>query len=224
MDSMSAPFSGGGGSIVDAATSFSEPASASQVMFPNASSNTGVFPDPQQQGGFDISKILPAAIGGIGNIIGLARGQGSATDKALKAQGKATQGIAAAGNQALQGYTSGQTTPSQQAALDQWEQQQLAKWRQYLASAGIPEGSAMADITAKVAQDKLVKAQQFMQQDFENAYKAAGLNTTNLSNLAQKQAIQDAEQRKAWADFMQQLAKIGGDIGPIMVGGNNPLC
>ena len=171
------------------------------------------FPIPAGGGGgFDISKLIPALIPAAGGLIGMFKGQGGATDKAISAMNKSTGPIQAAGNQALAGYTSGKLTPTQQAKVDEFKKQNLAKWRQYLANAGIPEGSAMADIEAKVNQDAQAYADTLLQQDFNNAYQATGLASTNLGRVAQMQALQDAEQRKQWEAFMQALGGLGTAI------------
>lgn len=161
-------------------------------------------------GGFSIGKMIPAAVGGIGGLVNMFRKD--PTDAALKKMEKATGPMQAAGNQALGAYTSGTLTPTQQAKVDEFKKQNLAKWRQYLASAGIPESSAMADIESKVNMDAQAYADTLLQQDFTNAYAATGLTTTNLTNVARQQALQDAEQRKAWEDFMRELGAIGGDV------------
>jgi hypothetical protein len=178
----------------------------------------GSLPGPggSAGGGFSIGKMIPAAVGGIGGIVNMFRKD--PTDAALKKLEKSTGPMQAAGNQALGAYTSGNLTPTQQAKVDQFKQQNLAKWRQYLASAGIPESSAMADIEAKVNQDAQVYADSLLQQDFTNAYAATGLTTTNLTNVARQQALQDAEQRKQWEDFMKELGAIGGDVADMFAG------
>jgi hypothetical protein len=120
-----------------------------------------------------------------------------------------------AAKQALGAYTSGQLTAPQQAKVDEFKKQQLAKWRQYLANAGIPESSAMADIEAKVDMDATAYAEQLLQQDFQNAYAGMGLTTSNLQRIAQMQAVEDANQRKQWEEFAKTLGQLGTDLGPL---------
>src|SRR5690349_2244854 len=170
------------------------------------------FPDSGGGGGFDWTKVIPAAIPAATGLIGMFTGQGNATDKAISAMNKSTGPIQKAGNQALGAYTSGTLTGPQQAKVDAFKQANLAKWRQYLANAGIPEGSAMADIEAKVNQDATAYAEQLLQQDFNNAYQATGLASNNLGRVAQMQALQDAEQRKQWQQFMQAMGQLGTQI------------
>ena len=157
---------------------------------------------------FNPWSLLPAAVGGIGSIIGLARGQGSATDKALKRQAASTQGLANVGNQALQSYSTGQLSPAGQEEL----KRQMAQIDQQLASMGISDSTIRAQMI-NAAQTNLFAKEQ--QQYFNNAYQAIGLNQGNLADLARQQAVQDAEQRKAWADFMAAMGKLGTDIAPI---------
>lgn len=172
----------------------------------------GGTPGAAGGGGFNPWKILPAAITGGSGLIGYLRGQGGATDKALKEMHQATAPMQAAGNQALAAYTSGTLTGPQQAKVDLFRKQALAKWRQYFANAGIPESSAMADVEAKVDMDTQAYAEQLLQQDFNNAFQATGLTTTNLTNIARQQALQDAEQRKQWEEFMRAMGQLGSDV------------
>jgi hypothetical protein len=211
-------FSGGG----DSPAPSGDPGSSGLFDFPTsgAGSDSGdrlQTSMPSGGGDTDWSKFIPAAITGGTGLMGLFRDQGGATDKALKAQGKATQPMQAAGNQALNAYTSGKLTQPQQAAVDQFRKQAMAKWQQYFASAGIPVSSAQADIENKVNMDTQAYANQLLQQDFQNSVAATGMSVNNLTNLARMQALQDAEQRKAFQDFMAQLGKLGGDI----FGGNS---
>jgi hypothetical protein len=168
--------------------------------------------DRMRAGGFDFTKYLPALIPGAAGLIGYARGQGGATDKAIGELHGVTGPMQGAGNQALNAYTSGKLTPAQQAAVDQYRKQAMAKWQQYMANAGIPVSSAQADIENKVNMDTMAYANQLLQQDFQNAYAATGMTATNLTNVARMQALQDQEQRAQWAEFMKELGKIGGDI------------
>ena len=193
------------------------PQGGSYTMAPGAPQfgSSYSFDAPQGGGGFELGKMIPAAVGGIGGLVNMFRKD--PTDQAIKKMEKATGPMQAAGNQALQAYTSGTLTPTQQAKVDTFKKQQYAKWQQYLASAGIPESSAMADISAKIETDAQVYADSLLQQDFNNAFQATGLTTTNLTNVARQQALQDAEQRKAWEDFMRELGAIGGDVGDIIL-------
>jgi len=163
-------------------------------------------------GGFDYAKYLPALVSGGAGLIGYLRGQGGETDKAIKELHGTTGPMQSAGNQALNAYTSGNLTPAQQAAVDQYRKQAMAKWQQYMASAGIPVSSAQADIENKVNMDTMAYANQLLQQDFQNAYAATGMTATNLTNVARMQALQDQEQRAQWAEFMKEIGKLGGDI------------
>ena len=210
---------GGGGGLFDFFSSGDQSTgTSSQYSAPDAL-QTGPL---SSGGGFDFMKLIPSLIPVASGLIGMFRGQGGATDKALKAQGKSTQPMAAAGNEALQAYRTGTLTPSQQASLDQYRKQANAKWQQYFANAGIPVSSAQADIENKVNLDTEAYKNQLLQQDFQNAFAATGMSTTNLTNLARQQALQDEAQRKQWEDFMAQLGKIGGDVfggGGIFGGG-----
>lgn len=179
---------------------------------PIEQAGSGSVGQPAAGQGFDWMKVIPAAIPAAGGIIGMLHGQGGATDKAIKQMGKATGPIQAAGNQAIGAYNSGTLTSPQQAKVDQFKRENLAKWRQYLQQAGIPEGSAMADIEAKVNTDATAYAEQLLQQDFNNAYQATGLSVNNLTNLARMQAIQDEQQRKSWQDFMAAMGNLGTQI------------
>ena len=179
---------------------------------PGSSRTDGGIPTVYGGGGVDWTKIIPAAIPAATGLIGMFTGQGNATDKAISAMNKSTRPLQKAGNQALGAYTSGTLTGPQQAKVDAFKQANLAKWRQYLANAGIPEGSAMADIEAKVNQDAAVYAEQQLQQDYKNALDATQLTSTNLGRVAQMQALQDAEQRKQWQQFMQAMGQLGTQI------------
>ncbi len=170
---------------------------------------------PKDQGPFNPFSLIGPAAAGIGSIIGLAKGKGGSTDKAIKQLGQSTQPLQNVSNQQLQAYSSGQLTPTQQASVDRFKQEQRAKWQQYLASAGIPQSSAMADIEAKISTDAQVYADKLLQQDFNNAYAGIGLSSGNLANVARMQALQDEQQRQEWAAFMKSLGQLGTDVGPI---------
>lgn len=221
---------GGGGGLFDflssnTATAPSEaPADSSalfDIPFEGAGSGanrlqTGNLTD-QGGGGLggllgNFGNLLPSLLGGAGGLIGMFTGQGGATDKALKKQSQATGPLQAAGNEALEAYRTGKLTPPQQASVDQYRKAAMAKWRQYFANAGIPVSSSEADINNKVEMDTMAYANQLLQQDFNNAYQATGMSTNNLTNLARQQALEDAQQRNQWQEFMKQITKIGGDV------------
>src|SRR5215831_8994774 len=95
--------------------------------------DTGGDGGPGGAGGFDWQKYLPALVSGGAGLIGYLRGQGGETDKAIKELHGTTGPMQSAGNQALNAYTSGNLTPAQQAAVDQYRKQAMAKWQQYMA-------------------------------------------------------------------------------------------
>lgn len=198
---------GGGGPVFDPG-----PEGGGTGTIPGFPRTDGGIPTVYGGGGFDWTKVIPALVPAAGGIIGMLRGQGGSTDAAINAMNKSTKGLQKAGNQALAAYTSGNLTGPQQAKVDAFKQANLAKWRQYLTNAGIPEGSAMADIEAKVNQDATAYAEQLLQQDFQNAYASTGLVSSNLGRVAQMQAMQDAAQRKQWEDFMKAIGGLSTQI------------
>jgi len=222
MDSMSNVFGGGGSSPATGGGSFGEfPAPTTTFDAASVLSNPGTtfaptgISAPTGGGGgqFNPWSVLPAAVSGVGSIVNLFRK--NPTDAALKELRQSTKGLEGAGSEALAAYRSGTLAPAQQARVDQFKKEQTAKWQQYFASAGIPVSSAMTDVSSKIDQDAEAFAQQLLQQDFNNAYYSIGLSNVNLANIAKMQALQDAEQRKAWEEFMKSMGSLGSDIGTI---------
>lgn len=134
-------------------------------------------------------------IGGINDILGLV-GKGTgllSTIMALKGAftqspyEKLGENMISASNKALKAYTSGKLTTTQQAAVDQFKRQEMARWQQYLASAGIPASSAMVDIQNKIEMDAQVYANQLLEQDFKNAL--AAMQAGGQVDAASQQAL-----------------------------------
>ena len=73
-------------------------------------------------------------------------------------------------------------------------------------------GTAQADINKQVELAGADYDNKVYQQNFQNAFAATGMTTSNLTNIARQQALQDQEQRQQWAEFMKELGKIGGDV------------
>lgn len=137
----------------------------------------------------------------------------AALEKAQKLQMSNASAASASGKQQLNQYTQGQLSPAQQASVDQFKKQQLAKWRQYLATAGIPESSAMADIEAKVNQDAAAYAQQLLQQNYNNSMTALGLSGNTLAQAAQANLAQEKEIAASQAAAMEAIGEIFGAMG-----------
>jgi hypothetical protein len=141
----------------------------------------------------------------------------SPTEKALE-KGQKLQmqnaGIASkSGQSQLQQYTKGKLSSTQQAAVDQFRNQNLAKWRQYLASAGISESSAMADIEANVNMQTAAYAQSLLQTNFENSMKSLGLAGNTLASAATSNLAQEKEISDAQAAAMKAIGEIFGATG-----------
>lgn len=169
----------------------------------------------QGAGGFGLGSI-PALIGGGMSLYNMFNT--SPTEKYLQQAQKLGMGNAQAASQAgktqLQQYQQGKLSPSQTAAADRYEQQELAKWRQYLASAGIPESSAMADITNKVHQDRLVYEQQLLQQNYNNSMQALGLGGNQLAQQSALNLKMEEEIAKSQADAMAAIGQLFGQLFP----------
>lgn len=221
---LSSIFGGGGGSsgFVDQSTGLSDagfplwpgtpPVFTAPQGAPNIpGTNIPPFPGaPSGGGGFNIASILPligAAPMAINAIRGLFQGPSSA-EQALPGMAGVSGPLRHAGAQQLKQYESGNLSPTQQAAVDRMKQEELAKWRQYLASAGIPESSAMADIENKVTQDAQVYANQLLQQNYTNALQSLGLAQNSLGQQATINFAQDAQNA-------QQLQQLWDEIGKI---------
>jgi hypothetical protein len=166
--------------------------------------------------------------GGMGNIANLLKlggaGMGvanmfrtspteAALEKGQKLQMK-NAGIASkSGQSQLQQYTKGKLSSAQQASVDQFRNQNLAKWRQYLASAGISESSAMADIEANVNMQTAAYAQSLLQTNFENSMKSLGLAGNTLASAATSNLAQEKEISDAQAAAMKAIGEIFGATG-----------
>jgi hypothetical protein len=226
-DSLQGMFSGGGGgggADLPAIGSppadilgqvVSDPASGVSVDTGPGTGITGVTTTPGGGGG----GFNPAMIGKVGSgLMGLKNMfTTSPTEKALeqsqKLQMQQAKLTGAAGKEAMQAYQTGKLTPNQQAMVDQFKKQNLAKWRQYLASAGIPESSAMADIEAKVNQDAAVYAQNLLQQDFKNATESLGLSGNTLASSSWLNLQQEKMMAESQAAAMQAIGELFGAMG-----------
>lgn len=171
-------------------------------------------------GGFNIGKVLGTAGQLGGGITGLVNSfRDSPTEKLMAKQQKLAQqniqAASSAGNQQLSQYMQGQLSAPQQASVDKFKKEQLAKWRQYLASAGIPESSAMADIEAKVDQDATDYAQKLLQQNFQNSVSALGLSNNALAQQAVTNLAYEKEIAKSQADAMSAIGQLGGLLGQL---------
>ena len=235
MDSIGSAFSSGGGGAA-AATPASIPADVlsqdtqpwSVFLPPGGSVDTpqgGTAPGsvgsiPGAGGGASASPYAwlgnaAKAGGGIMGLVNMFRT--SPTEKALeKGQKLAMQNASAAsgaGNQQLQQYTQGQLSPAQQAAVDQFKKESLAKYRQYFANAGIPESTAMMDAEAKVNQDASQYAQQLLQQNYANSMQALGLANNTLAQQAYANLAQEKEIADSQAAAMQAIGQLAGLLG-----------
>lgn len=215
-------FGGGGGDITSTVSPGAETGGITLGLPPGGSVETGaggVAPGSvigipggdSSGGGFDIGSILKMAAGGMTGLNAL-KGlfSRSPTEGDVARMGKLSSRAGKTAGGLLNAYNAGKLTPTQQAAADQFEKQELAKWRQYLADAGIPESSAMVDIENKVHQDKLVFMNNQLQQNFKNAMEATGMAQGSLATQAQQNWMIDQASQKAMADAM---AAIGGIFG-----------
>lgn len=137
----------------------------------------------------------------------------AALEKGQKLQMKGAAAAGKAGRQQLSQYEQGMLSPAQQASVDKFRQEQLAKWRQYLASAGIPESSAMVDIENKVNQDVDAYKNQLLQQNFQNSMSALGLSGNTLAQAAQANILQEREIAASQAAAMKAIGEIFGALG-----------
>ena len=217
MDFLSSLFSGGGSATPPV---FGTNPAGPSPLPANAGTpdNPFVFLPSNQPagGGFDIASVLPmvgAAPMAINAIRGLFQGPSSG-EQALPGMAGVSGPLRKAGAQQLKQYESGNLSPTQQAAVDRMKQEELAKWRQYLASAGIPESSAMADIENKVTQDAQVYANQLLQQNYTNALQSLGLAQSSLGQQATINFAQDAQNAEYWKNFGEALMKVFGQGTP----------
>lgn len=234
MDSIGSAFSGGGSAAADTAGSTgpgafgSFPAPTTTFDAARVLGNPGTTFDPtgiMNTGGgagaggsaspFAFLGDAAKAGGGIMGLVNMFRT--SPTEKALeKGQKLAMQNASAAsgaGNQQLQQYTQGQLSPAQQAAVDQFKKESLAKYRQYFANAGIPESTAMMDAEAKVNQDASQYAQQLLQQNYANSMQALGLANNTLAQQAYANLAQEKEIADSQAAAMQAIGQLAGLLG-----------
>ena len=218
-------FFGGGGGAQPAVPDLSQPGWTFEPggEFPGApSTGAGAFVAPEDPtGGFGnvlkMAGIIPTAISGIRGLFGR-----SPTEGNLARMGKLSGPAGKTATSLLSSYNKGQLTGPQQAEVDQFKKQELAKWRQYLAAAGIPESSAMVDIENKINQDAAVYTQKLLQQDFQNAMQATGMAQGSLAQQAQMNYQIDMQNRAAMADAMAAIGKIfgsGRDTGTPPAGG-----
>jgi hypothetical protein len=90
----------------------------------------------------------------------------------------------AAGKAQLGAGQSGQLTPAQQAMIDQFRNQSMARIKQYLVNAGIPESSALPGYQQAIDQQALAMAENFQQQNFKQGLDALGLAGNALTARA----------------------------------------
>lgn len=189
------------------------------TVFPGTGKPTATGGATFPGGGMPMADMIKLAMAGMGagqSIYGMFNR--SPTEKLIEQQQKLgaqnAKMASQAGQQQLQQYQSGQLTPSQTAAADQREKQQLAQWRQYLARAGIPESSAMADITNKVHQDRLVFENQQLQQNYANSIQALGLGGNQLANQTLLNLKMNKDIADAQADVMKKIGEMAGILFP----------
>lgn len=222
-DTFTSLFGSGGGSAVPPGITggLAPPADPSTVasVVGDPATTFGTFqPDPN---------VTPAGGGGfnpamLGKLAGAGMGlynmfTTSPTEKALeqgqKLQMQNAKLAGASGKQQLQQYTAGQLSPAQQAAVDRFKKENLAKWRQTLATMGIPESSAMADIEADVNMKTAAYAQTLLQQNYKNSMDALGLSGNTLAQAATNNLAIDKEIAASDAEIMQQIGQLFGAMG-----------
>jgi hypothetical protein len=163
----------------------------------------------------DIGKVLGSLGTAGGGIMGLVNSfRDSPTEKLMAKQQKLgmqnAQATSSAGQQQLQQYSQGQLSAPQQAAVDKFKKEQIAKWNQYFAAAGIPASSAQADMMAKVDQDAAAYAQSLLQQNFQNSVSALGLSGNTLAQQSAMNLAYEKEIAKSQADAMNAIGQLGG--------------
>ncbi len=132
---------------------------------------------------------------------------------ALQPSGQVTAPLIAAENAGANAYSSGTLTAPQRASIDQWIQGQQNMLLQQLASEGSTDpthDTRYIQGIEDIQQKAVAQAQEMLQQDLDNAFKAAGLAGQNLSAVAREQLSQDTSFNDA---LSQALAALGGSVG-----------
>ena len=156
---------------------------------PDLSSQLNVAPyQPSQPGGFQMSHIIPY-LQGANALTGLVQSfRGGGQERAIQEASRQMKGVTgpalAAGKAQLGAGQSGQLTPAQQAMIDQFRNQSMARIKQYLVNAGIPESSALPGYQQAIDQQALAMAENFQQQNFKQGLDALGLAGNALTARA----------------------------------------
>lgn len=137
----------------------------------------------------------------------------AALEKGQKLQMRNATAASRAGKTQLSQYQQGLLSPSQQASIDQFRNAELAKWRQYFASAGIPEGTGMLMAENDVAIKTDAYKNQLLQNNMENSVKLLGLGGNTLAQAANANIQQEQMIAQSQAAAMKAIAELFGAMG-----------
>lgn len=157
-----------------------------------------------------LSPVGALGAGLLGHLKGLA--PPTAGKQADQLTGESQQNLQMA-NQLLSAAQSGKLAAPQQALVNQYKQEENAKWNQYLAQAGLGQSSSAVQASALVDQQSLALAQQFLQQDFQQGL--ALLGTSDQETMASAAMILQNDQLLGGAlnASFQAIGRIRGSSG-----------
>lgn len=115
----------------------------------------------------------------------------------------------------LQAAQTGKLTPSQQATVDQYVATKNASLNQEMAAAGLGTSTAAAELGSSVNEEALALGQQYLQEDFNQAFQLLGLSAQELGANVNIALTQDAQNSAA----LGAMASVVGTVAGGMMGG-----
>lgn len=115
----------------------------------------------------------------------------------------------------LKASQTGTLTPAQQATIDQFKRSQTATLNQEMASAGLSKSAAAAELGGSVDEEAMALGQQYLQEDFNQAFQLLGLSAQELGANVNISMVQDQQN----AEALGAMASVVGTVAGGMFGG-----